>query len=141
MTKCEPVDKKPYIVYTTESGILYSDDPNADIPGGGGGTYSIACYAMVEGVAEPTTSFIYKTKVQIEGDVQYHVPDGEPVTTASAGDFLITTDDVSISAVISEFSNSAFAYPTGTTPVPLSGGGGQVGAFIMPSHDVFVLKE
>lgn len=37
MTKCEPVDKKPYIVYTNEKGILYSDDPNADIPGGGGG--------------------------------------------------------------------------------------------------------
>lgn len=37
MTKCEPVDKKPYIVYTNEKGILYSGDPDSDIPGGGGG--------------------------------------------------------------------------------------------------------
>lgn len=37
MTKCEPVDKKPYIVYTDEKGILYSGDPDSDIPGGGGG--------------------------------------------------------------------------------------------------------
>ena len=108
--------------------------------GGGGGTYSIACYATGEGVPEPTSSFIYKTKVQIEGGATYHVPDGEPVTTASAGDFLITTQDVVISAVISEYSNDAFAYPTGKTPVPLGGGGGQVDAFIMPAHDVFVLK-
>lgn len=35
MTKSEPVDKKPYIVYTDEKGILYSGDPDSDIPGGG----------------------------------------------------------------------------------------------------------
>lgn len=43
MTKSEPVDKKPYIVYTDEKGILYSNDPNADIPGGGG---SVKCYLI-----------------------------------------------------------------------------------------------
>lgn len=36
ITKNEPVDKKPYIVYTDEKGILYSGDPDSDIPGGGG---------------------------------------------------------------------------------------------------------
>lgn len=44
MTKSEPVDKKPYIVYTDEKGILYSGDPDSDIPGGGGG--SVKCYII-----------------------------------------------------------------------------------------------
>ena len=45
MTKCEPVDKKPYIVYTDEKGILYSGDPDSDIPGGGGGG-TVKCYIL-----------------------------------------------------------------------------------------------
>lgn len=45
MTKSEPVDKKPYIVYTDEKGILYSGDPDSDIPGGGGGG-TVKCYIL-----------------------------------------------------------------------------------------------
>lgn len=139
MTKCEPVDKKPYIVYTDEKGILYSGDPDSDIPGGGGGgtEYNIACYATGEGSPEPISSFVYKTKVQTEGDKQYLVPDGEPVTTATAGDCLITTTNIAISAVLPKFAQTAFAYPFGQTPSP---DGGEAAAFIMPSHDVVVFK-
>lgn len=106
--------------------------------GGGGGTeYNIACYAKGEGQPEPTASFVYKTKVQTEGGVPYFVPDGEPVTTATAGDCLITTTDIAIGAVLSELAEYALAYPIGQTPSPE---GGEAAAFIMPSHDVFVLK-
>jgi hypothetical protein len=50
MTKCEPVDKKPYIVYTDEKGILYSGDPDSDIPGGGGGgRNTVKCYILNDG--------------------------------------------------------------------------------------------
>lgn len=48
MTKCEPVDKKPYIVYTDEKGILYSGDPDSDIPGGGGDS-TVKCYMLNAG--------------------------------------------------------------------------------------------
>jgi hypothetical protein len=37
ITKNEPIDKKPYIVYTDDKRIVYAGDPDADIPGGGGG--------------------------------------------------------------------------------------------------------
>ena len=37
ITKNEPVDKKPYIVYTDDKRIVYAGDPDADIPGDGGG--------------------------------------------------------------------------------------------------------
>lgn len=104
---------------------------------GGGGTYSIACYATGEGAPESTSSFVYKTKVQTEGGMQYLVPDGDPVTTATAGDCLITTTDIAISAVLPEFAQNAFAYPFGQIPSPE---GGEAAAFIMPSHDVVVFK-
>lgn len=46
MTKSEPVDKKPYIVYTDEKGILYSGDPDSDIPGG---SSTVKCYIVNDG--------------------------------------------------------------------------------------------
>ena len=50
MTKSEPVDKKPYIVYTDEKGILYSGDPDSDIPGGGGGgTHKVYLFQQSQG--------------------------------------------------------------------------------------------
>lgn len=49
MTKCEPVDKKPYIVYTDEKGILYSGDPDSDIPGGGVVLGSIIMFGVADG--------------------------------------------------------------------------------------------
>lgn len=49
MTKCEPVDKKPYIVYTDEKGILYSGDPDSDIPGGGVVLGSIIMIGVADG--------------------------------------------------------------------------------------------
>lgn len=108
------------------------------IGGGGGSTeYSIACYATGDGEPEPISSFVYKTKVQTEGGMQYLVPDGEPVATATAGDCLITTTDIAIRAVLPEFAQTAFAYPFGQTPSPE---GGEAAAFIMPSHDVVVFK-
>lgn len=36
-TKETPIDTKPYIVYTDDKNIVYSGDPDSDIPGGGGG--------------------------------------------------------------------------------------------------------
>lgn len=44
ITKNEPVDNKPYIVYTDDKRIVYAGDPDADIPGGGGGT--VKCYIV-----------------------------------------------------------------------------------------------
>lgn len=74
MTKSEPVDKKPYIVYTDEKGILYSGDPDSDIPGGGGSTWnatiSIGSFNSSSGTPLGTMFAVYQDKPSTEEDYQ-----------------------------------------------------------------------
>lgn len=131
MTKCEPVDKKPYIVYTTEKGILYSGDPNADIPGGGGGDateYNIVCYEFGENDQLVQTDDIYALG---EWDAEQHdwKPSGNIVTKANAGDVLTryTSGLGVLTVLLSEPSMDGIVYPHDTR-------GGK--SFVMPAHDV-----
>ena len=89
MTKCEPVDKKPYIVYTDEKGILYSGDPDSDIPGGGDSTeYNIACYHFSEGEGLTPIDNIIHPAVW-NPDTKWWKTSGDAVTKAKPGDVLM----------------------------------------------------
>lgn len=147
MTKSEPVDKKPYIVYTDEKGILYSGDPDSDIPGGGGdgeATYSITCYDNT-----PTPSTIdpacYRTEVAVahdeefDEDIYYLRKVGEPVTEAAAGEVLISDGSTgSFAAIFSKNPSDSTGYQFPTPGNVMQADGTEATAFVMPAHDVHV---
>lgn len=129
MTKSEPVDKKPYIVYTDEKGILYSGDPDSDIPGGGDATeYNIKCYELGEDNQLVQTEDIYALG---EWDAEQHdwKPSGNIVTKANAGDVLTryTSGLGVLTVLLSEPSMDGIVYPHDTR-------GGK--SFVLPAHDV-----
>lgn len=87
MTKSEPVDKKPYIVYTDEKGILYSGDPDSDIPGGGGDAteYDIKCY---DETGEPSESIAYSATLEYGNDGWFfNVDTSSTISKAVPGTF------------------------------------------------------
>lgn len=146
MTKSEPVDKKPYIVYTDKKGILYSGDPDSDIPGGGGGsaTYSITCYdnSPMPSTIDPAC---YRTEVAVAHDEEFDEDKyylrkvGEPVTEAAAGEVLISSDSsTSFAAVFSKSPSDYTGYQFPTPGNVMQADGTELTAFVMPAHDVHV---
>lgn len=133
MTKCEPVDKKPYIVYTDEKGILYSSDPDSDIPGGGGGgtEYNIACYHFASEKLTPIDSIIHSAVWNLE--TSWWKASGGAVTKAKPGDVLMPEGITygPILEVATSLEEDAMYYPYSD---PNHGG-----AIVMPAHDICVI--
>lgn len=140
ITKNEPVDKKPYIVYTGDKNIVYSGDPDADIPGGYT-EYNVACYNN-----SPTQidSFLYKTKVSSfipdnsEDAIYFLEPTGEPVNTAFAGECLMAAENIKITSVSTGYDETDYVFPYGQ--LTLNDDTTRY-AFVMPTHDVFVMRQ
>ena len=79
-TKSEPVDKKPYIVYTDEKGILYSGDPDSDIPGGGSdGDFTTAKATIQNGGQAPIFLSCAQDSELMTASMPLIMPSAEPV--------------------------------------------------------------
>lgn len=86
ITKSEPVDKKPYIVYTPEKNIVYSGDIDADVPNGGGSS-TIRVYFMNNN--DPTDKMESLTvkdgnNEEIETDIAEYTAEGQTIELKSA---------------------------------------------------------
>ena len=139
MTKCEPVDKKPYIVYTDEKGILYSGDPDSDIPGGGGDSteYNIACYHFGDGEMTPIDSYVAPATWDV--DAGWWGNPGTAVAKAKPGDVLVATGVTygQIQSVCTGFEDDAIFYPF---QAPVYGDDVEMQtAIVMPAHDIYVI--
>lgn len=133
MTKSEPVDKKPYIVYTDEKGILYSGDPDSDIPGGGGDTeYNITCYHFDGEGLTPIDSIIHSAVWNLE--TSRWKAAGGAVTKAKPGDVLMPEGITygQILEVAASLEEDAMYYPY------IDSNHGDA-IIVMPAHNICVI--
>lgn len=123
------VDDYPYLVYTNEDTLVYSNKTDTsidDIGGGGDGQeYDIKCYAISGGAPTEIDSIIKLAEYEFPPDDDY-VPIGDTLTSAMAGTLLYCTEAQSI--IASSLEDDAIVFPK------------QKNAFVMPSCDVVVIK-
>lgn len=121
------VDDYPYLVYTNEDTLVYSNkaDTSIDDISSGGQEYEIKCYTISGGTPTEIDSIIKLAEYELPPNDDY-IPVGDPLTSAMAGTLLYCTDENSM--IAESLEDDAIAFPK------------YKNAFVMPSCDIAVIK-
>ena len=122
------VDDYPYLMYTNEDTLVYSNKTDTsieDLPSGGQ-EYTITCVELEGGTPVEITSIIKLAKYNMPPDDNYS-PIGDPLTSANAGTLLYCSEE-SILITDSLDGENVTMFPV------------YKNALVMPSCDIFVMK-
>lgn len=136
-TKETPIDTKPYIVYTDDKNIVYSGDPDSDIPGGGSAsTAQIIVVPTLDDVFAPSAVTVKDENGSV---VQLTVTEIEPSSNAlafdgSVGHYYTIEGEYPVIEVASEADDTGWGFIVnnegGPIPKPL--------VFVVPSVGGFL---